>query len=143
MILPVFQFNIDSHRFDVQTYADELQLPPLAKDTKNRDIPFEKILTNQYKRQARANSFKTDKQRLIFWLKALQLRYWKQLGEDPNYVVNWNDRRKNEPENQRDEIIIDLDSIDPLTNDNIRLFTITTHLGTGTITIQGVHHSVA
>ena len=141
MILPVFQFNIDSHRFDVQTYTDELQLPPLAKDTNNRDIPFEEILTNQYKRQARANSFKTDKQRLIFWLRALQLRYWKQLGEDPNYVVNWNDRRKNELENQRDEIIIDLDSIDPLTNDNIRLFTITTHLGTGTITIQGVHHS--
>lgn len=81
MILPVFQFNIDSHRFDVQTYTDELQLPPLAKDTNNRDIPFEEILINQYKRQARANSFKTDKQRLIFWLRALlQLRYWKQLG---------------------------------------------------------------
>ena len=97
MKLPEFDFNNESLQFDVESYVAELQLPPLSKDPTNRTIPFEEILANQCKRSAKENSFRTNKHRLIFWLKALQLRYCKQLRNDPKYHVDSTDRRKMDP----------------------------------------------
>ena len=83
-------------------------------------------------------SFKSDKIRLVVWLKSLLLRYWKQIGEDPNYMVNWYDKRHSET---RDEIQIDIDILDKQSKQiHHRIYTITIYLGTGTITVQGAQY---
>ena len=92
--LPVIEFDENAHKFNKDSYAMELKLPPLSHVSKNqKNIPFEEILPNQYKSASKMYSFKTDQIRLVVWIKSLLLRYWKQIGEDPNYMVNWNDKR--------------------------------------------------
>lgn len=138
MKLPVIKFDENDHKFNKDSYAMELKLPPLSHVSKNKNIPFEEILPNQYKSAAKMYSFKTDKIRLVVWLKSLLLRYWKQIGEDPNYMVNWYDKRHSET---RDEIQIDIDILDKQSKQiHHRIYTITIYLGTGTITVQGAQY---
>ena len=139
MKLPVIEFDENAHKFNKDSYAMEQKLPPLNHVSKNqKNIPFEEILPNQYKGAAKMYSFKTDQIRLVVWIKSLPLRNWKQIGEDPNYMVNWNDKR---PTETRDEIQIDIDILDkPSKQIDHRIYTITIHLGTGTITVQGAHY---
>jgi hypothetical protein len=100
---PYYIKNLE--KFNKDSYAMELKLPPLNHVSKNqKNIPFEEILPNQYKSAAKMYSFKTDQIRLVVWIKSLLLRNWKQIGEDPKYMVNWNDKRSTET---RDEIQID------------------------------------
>jgi hypothetical protein len=134
MKLPVIEFDENDHKFNKDSYAMELKLPPLSHVSKNqKNIPFEEILPNQYKSAAKMYSFKTDQIRLVVWIKSLLLRYWKQIGEDPNYMVNWKDKR---PTETRDEIQIDILILDkPSKQIDYRIYIITIHLGTGTITV--------
>ena len=94
MKLPVIEFDENAHKLNKDSYAMELKLPLLSHVSKNpKNIPFEEILPNQYKSAAKMYSFKTDQIRLVVWIQSLPLRYWKQIGEVLNYMVNWNDTR--------------------------------------------------
>ena len=41
------------------------------------------------------NSFQTDKKGLAFWIRGLTLRYWESLGKCEDFLVQWEDTRKN------------------------------------------------
>ncbi|CAC5383824.1 unnamed protein product [Mytilus coruscus] len=135
--LPKCSFDEEACNFDKTSFAQEIKLPPLDHVSKNKDIPYEEIKTNQYRNAAKKYSLKTDGNRLLIWIKALMLQYWKQLGSDPNYLINWTDKR---PSDTRDEIQIDVDGLIKGSEEIDHRINTTIYLDTGTITVQGTHY---
>jgi hypothetical protein len=79
------------------------------------------------------NSFQTDEKGLAFWIRGLTLRYWESLGKCEDFLVQWEDTRKN----KIDEIQIALEITTQTTRQRKqKLFVIKAHLKTGTITVQ-------
>lgn len=60
----------------------------------NEDIPFEDIQLGQYKEGVRMNSFRTNFDSMPAWIKALTNRYWNTIGKLLDYLVTWEDKRK-------------------------------------------------
>ncbi|CAG2223921.1 unnamed protein product [Mytilus edulis] len=65
MKLPKCLFDEESYNFNKTSFAQEIKLPPLDHVSKNKDIPYEEIKTNQYRNAAKMYSFKTDGNRLF------------------------------------------------------------------------------
>jgi hypothetical protein len=107
--LPEIVFTDNDYNFDhaKYMYIKSLELPPIEHTFNNENIPFESIQSiEQYKSGARMNSFQTDKKRLPFWIRGLTLRYWESLGKCEDFLVQWEDKRKN----KLDEIQITLET---------------------------------
>ena len=100
----------------------------------NEDIPFEDIQLGQYNEGTRMNRLRTNFDRLPAWIKALTNRYWNTIGKLLDYLVRWEDKRKQNIQ----EIQISIEKGKQRSKStNNKLFVITVYLKIGTITIQG------
>lgn len=62
--------------------------PRGKKSVSDQDIQFEKPTPS---RLGGAFRFVTNVKRFVFWEKAIRLRYWEHLGNDPTFKVDWKD----------------------------------------------------
>ena len=58
---------------------------------KQRDLKFEEIDINFYKPSAKCVSFITDEHRILYWIMALQLRYYEHLKDSDQFFIKWID----------------------------------------------------
>jgi hypothetical protein len=112
-------------------FHKKYSFPTTFKKSKNATIPYEMIEDGQYNNNARMVSFRTDVDKLPYWVLTMELRYWTQIGNNDNYVVQWDD--------SDDEVQINVLQRVPK---ETKLFAIKIHLGTGTITCQGNHYNM-
>jgi hypothetical protein len=138
MELPDIIFNDTDYDFDCPSFIQSLKLPPLDESASNELIPFEEIHAGQYKEGARMNSFKANKKRLPYWIKALTVRYWDVLGRRSDFHVHWEDKRKQNVDEIQIKVESKVDKSKSSTKSaNTKSFVITVYLKTGTITTQG------
>ncbi|CAC5380370.1 CLIP1 [Mytilus coruscus] len=111
----------------------------LPSSDKGKRALFENIDENLYEEGAHMVAFRTSVNKLVPWIKCLQLLYYEHYGKLSNYTVYWFD----EPDNWSSKmsgnrkICIELstkaDTMNPL------LYKITVFINTGLIQIQGTH----
>lgn len=111
----------------------------ISKASKPKDKPFEVVQEGQYQANQKCVSFGTSHARALGWMCALCARYYDELGQDPRYIVKWNN---NDSPKKRDGVITEvLISIQKKPTEEggepVKLVTLKYFLTTLTIMAQG------
>lgn len=99
---------------------------------------FEQIDQSIYEKEARMSAFRTTHERLVSWIKALNLYYYEIMGKNTDKKIEWADNPQQlSPTECLKSIIIDIKN-----QSNDRLYKITFFIRTGLIQAQGNNHQV-
>ena len=118
-----------------QHYPEHCLPEKLNKRTgKARHCSFEEICSNLYEKEARMVAFHTTQPRLYAWIKALEILYYDNLGEDAKYIVGWQDEpeRWTNTNSAKNAIVISIHS-DSGKDENSRQYQLRFFITTGTI----------
>ena len=102
---------------------------------KAKNAYFEKINSTLYEESASIATFYTSEERLLPWLRALEILYFDNIGKMNEVKITWHDHPENwdTPDNIQNSVIIEV--IDA--ESNSLLYNVTVFVTTGTIRIQG------
>ena len=110
------------------------------RNGKAKSCGFEEILLNHYEKEAKMIAFHTNRPRLLAWIKALEILYYDNFGNEEDFIVDWQDEphRWTDPESPANMIVISLHSANNSnTEENSRKYQLRFFITTGTIQVQG------
>ncbi len=113
--------------------------PFKEKNGKQRKLKHEEIDISLYKPAARCVAFTTSEDRILYWLKTFQDRYYETLDNNNQYHVNWIDHY-NEDNTIFEQVEVKV-SRQHDENQSL-LFTLSVYLNTGVIMCQGIGYEI-
>lgn len=108
------------------------------RSRKTKKVAFEKLDLSLYQADARMVAFYTRVDRLLAWIKAFDILYYDNLGQQESFNVNWFDDPPNwtEAGSSSNTIVIEFSSSDTELLNPLQ-YKITFYITTGTIQVQG------
>lgn len=104
-----------------------------SSSKQSRNVQFEQIDNEIYKKEAKLSGFLTSEERIVHWLNVFSHRYFQQLAGTNDFFVTWEDVSTSD-EDKSDKVII------TIIYKKHKLINITVFLTTGRIQIQGYYH---
>lgn len=138
-ILCPFDDKVDLSLTDVNNYCPQECIPAVSKQptkaSKARLAEFESFAKGLYEPSAKIALFRTNRDRLRPWIKALWIRFYYQVGKQNQYNITWCHEPQNWTPDNIKTITIDISKFNQQTSNG--LYKISLHINTGTIQIQG------
>lgn len=137
--------SIDTDMDSVLKFYPINSLPSILnkRTGKAKKTKYEEIDNNLYDPEARMVAFHTTLERIIIWLKALEILYYDNLGKSDDLKVTWTDMPDTwiDRNNLSNQVVIDVYSnTSDGSADETRLYKLRFFVTTGTMQVQGNLH---
>lgn len=139
----VFEMQLQEKEFHdvINRYKESVKTPKKDADKRGKKIPYEDLQLDQYKPTAKCVSFKTEQDRILAWIYAIQKRYHDDLANNDIYTISWTDKEGDSGEFTEISVTI-IENRSTSDDTDLKLITITIYLTTLVIMIQGNEHII-